>query len=146
MIAGRTAPHPLVFALAPAAAICSSGPPRAPPGRARPPASRPTRARRIPRRTGKLIAAQAELITCSQSSCPAAATVDCVQWLREVEQSLPSVVLSARDAGGHEVANLRVLLDGSPLAEAESGRAIPVDPGAHTFRFESAPALQSRSG
>jgi hypothetical protein len=89
------------------------------------------------RRTGKLVAARAELITCSQSSCPSAATIDCVQWLREVEQSLPSVVVSARDASGREVPSLRVLVDGNPLADAQSGRAVPVDPGAHTFRFES---------
>jgi hypothetical protein len=96
------------------------------------------------RRTGHLVAARAQLITCSQPSCPAAATDDCIQWLRDVEQSLPSVVVSARDAGGREAASLRVFVDGAPLADAQSGRALEIDPGAHTLRFESSlgPAVE----
>ncbi|MFS8070193.1 MAG: hypothetical protein ACMG6S_27840 [Byssovorax sp.] len=98
------------------------------------------------RRTGKLIDAREALITCSQPTCPAAATVDCARWLGEVEQSLPSVVVSARDASGREVSDLRVLVDGIPLATAPSGRATPIDPGAHTFRYESSrgPSTEER--
>ncbi len=96
------------------------------------------------RRTGKLIEAREALITCSQPACPSAATVDCTRWLGEVEQSLPSVVVSAHDARGHEVADLRVLVDGAPLAAAPSGLATPIDPGVHTFRYESSlgPAVE----
>ena len=98
------------------------------------------------RRTGKLIEAREALITCSQPACPSAATVDCTRWLGEVEQSLPSVVVSAHDARGHEVSDLRVLVDGAPLVAAPSGLATPIDPGAHTFRFESSlgPAIEER--
>ena len=98
------------------------------------------------RRTGKLIDAREALITCSQSTCPSAATVDCARWLGEVEQSLPSVVVSARDAGGREVSDLRVLVDGAPLPAAPNGRATPIDPGAHTFRYESSqgPSTEER--
>jgi hypothetical protein len=96
------------------------------------------------RRTGKLIDAREALITCSQPACPSAATVDCTRWLGEVEQSLPSVVVSAHDARGHEVSDLRVLVDGAPLAAAPSGLATPIDPGVHTFRYESSlgPAVE----
>ena len=98
------------------------------------------------RRTGQLVAARAQLITCSQPTCPPAATDDCIQWLHEVERSLPSVVVSARDASGREPADVRVFIDGAPLADAQSGRALEIDPGAHTFRFESSlgPAVEER--
>lgn len=98
------------------------------------------------RRTGKLVEAREALITCSQAACPSAATVDCTRWLGEVEQSLPSVVVSAHDARGHEVTDLRVLVDGSPLPAAPSGLATPIDPGVHTFRYESSlgPAIEER--
>ena len=96
------------------------------------------------RRAGQLLAARAQLITCSQPTCPPAATDDCVQWLHDVEQSLPSVVVSAADASGRESPDLRVFVDGTPLADARSGRALEIDPGAHTFRFESSlgPAVE----
>lgn len=96
------------------------------------------------RRTGQLVAARAQLITCSQPTCPPAATDDCIQWLHDVEQSLPSVVVSARDASGREAADLRVFVDGALLADAQSGRALEIDPGAHTWRFESSlgPAVE----
>ncbi len=63
-----------------------------------------------------------------------------------MEQSLPSVVVSARDASGREVSDLHVLVDGIPLATAPSGRATPIDPGAHTFRYESSqgPSTEER--
>jgi hypothetical protein len=98
------------------------------------------------RRTGKLIDAREALITCSQPACPSAATIDCTRWLGEVEQSLPSVVVSAHDARGREVSDLRVLVDGAPLPAAPSGLATPIDPGAHTFRYESSlgPAIEER--
>lgn len=88
------------------------------------------------RRDGKLIEARGALVTCSQAGCPAAATADCGPWLTQVEASLPSVVIGARDASGHEVLDVRVLVDGQLLLPALAGKSVPVDPGVHTFRFE----------
>ncbi|WP_437518023.1 hypothetical protein [Sorangium sp. So ce1099] len=98
------------------------------------------------RRDGKLIAAREALIACSQPTCPAAAVADCGPWLAEVEKSLPSVVIAARDAGGRERLDVRVLVDGRLLAAALDGKALPVDPGPHTFRYEPAggPAVEER--
>ncbi|WP_437282945.1 hypothetical protein WME90_20945 [Sorangium sp. So ce375] len=98
------------------------------------------------RRAGRLIEARDALVTCSQPTCPAAAVADCGPWLAEVEQSLPSVVVAARDAHGRERLDVRVLVDGRPLAAALDGKALPVDPGPHTFRFEPAtgPAVEER--
>ncbi|WP_437301058.1 hypothetical protein [Sorangium sp. So ce426] len=98
------------------------------------------------RRDGRLIEARAALVVCSQPTCPAAAVADCGPWLTEVERSLPSVVVAARDAHGRERLDVRVLVDGRPLAAALDGKALPVDPGPHTFRFEPAtgPAVEER--
>ncbi|XXX82429.1 hypothetical protein WMF30_27110 [Sorangium sp. So ce134] len=98
------------------------------------------------RRDGKLLAARQALIACSQPTCPAAAVADCGPWLAEVEQSLPTVVIAARDAHGRERLDVRVLVDGRLLAAALDGKALPVDPGPHTFRYEpaSGPAVEER--
>ncbi|WP_437760705.1 hypothetical protein [Sorangium sp. So ce1389] len=98
------------------------------------------------RRDGKLIAAREALIACSQPTCPAAAVADCGPWLAEVEKSLPSVVIAAREAGGRERLDVRVLVDGRLLAATLDGKALPVDPGPHTFRYEPAggPAVEER--
>ena len=90
------------------------------------------------RRSGKLIEARDALITCSQPSCPAAAVADCGPWLAEVEESMPSVVIAARDASGRESSEVRVLVDGRLVATSLDGRALPLDPGAHLFRYEPA--------
>jgi len=94
----------------------------------------------VHRRAGALLAAHEELIVCAQASCPASARQDCIKWLTEVDAALPSIVIAARDAHGRELRDVRVLVDGKPITERLDGKAIPVDPGVHTFRFESAGA------
>ncbi|WP_437493872.1 hypothetical protein WME75_21395 [Sorangium sp. So ce1014] len=98
------------------------------------------------RRDGKLLAAREALIACSQPTCPAAAVADCGPWLAEVEKSLPTVVIAATDAHGRERLDVRVLVDGRLLAAALDGKALPVDPGPHTFRYQPAwgPAVEER--
>jgi hypothetical protein len=85
----------------------------------------------------KLREAREQLRICSQPSCTAFIAKDCTEWLDEVERSLPTVVLSAKDAAGRDLLRVRVSVDGQTLVEALDGKAVPVDPGPHTFRFES---------
>lgn len=86
---------------------------------------------------GKLRDARKNLVTCSQSACAAFIKKDCTKWLSEVESSLPSVVFSAKAAGG-DVTDVKVTLGDEVLTESLDGRAIEMDPGAQTFVFESA--------
>jgi hypothetical protein len=86
---------------------------------------------------GKLRASRAELVKCSSEACPPSLRRDCGPWLREIDDALPSVVLGARSAEGHDLIDVRVLFDGAPLATALDGRAVAVDPGVHVFRFEA---------
>jgi hypothetical protein len=88
------------------------------------------------RRQGSLRAAREQFAICARAVCPKALSVDCTKWLEEVQSTMPTVVIEGRDAAGGETIAIRVLLDGKPLVERLDGRAIEVDPGQHTFRYE----------
>jgi hypothetical protein len=88
------------------------------------------------RKQGKLVAASEQLHACAQQTCPALVVTDCVRWLDEVTQSLPSVVPLATDEAGDNLVDVNVSVDGAPLVATSAGRAIELDPGPHRFRFE----------
>ena len=90
----------------------------------------------VARLDGKLRKARDGFVICARPVCPDAIREDCTRWVGEVEASLPSVVIEAVWADGHDVTGMTVRLDGQPLAGAEAGRAVPLDPGEHTFHFE----------
>ena len=85
---------------------------------------------------GKLRQARERVLACSQESCPAVVKKDCAQWLPEIEGSIPTVVFEARDPSGADTSDVRVSFDGAPLKDRLDGKAIAVDPGLHTFRYE----------
>lgn len=86
-------------------------------------------------KSGKLLAAKAELLRCAADPCPSTMRALCASDLQRLEERIPTVVFVAKDARGRDVANVRVSEAGKALAEQLDGRSIPVDPGAHTFRF-----------
>jgi hypothetical protein len=90
----------------------------------------------VARLDGKLREAREGLLTCARPVCPNEIREDCTRWLAEVEASLPSVVIETVWADGHPATAVSVTLDGEPLPEAGDARAVTLDPGAHTFRFE----------
>jgi hypothetical protein len=90
---------------------------------------------------GQLRAARTALTECARETCPRLISADCTQWIAELERLLPSVVVSARDAEGRDLTQVRVLVDGVVLTERLDGKALSVDPGEHRFRFE-APELK----
>ena len=87
------------------------------------------------RRQGDLVSAQKAAVVCAQEGCPKVLRPECIQWLRELDGSLPSVVLAAVDTDGESVPVARVTMDGKLLARRLDGRALAVNPGAHTFVF-----------
>lgn len=87
------------------------------------------------RRDGKLLSARQHLIVCAQDCLPQVMK-ECAQWLTEVNADLPTLVIEAKDPDGNLLTKVRVLLDGEVLAESLDGKAIEVDPGTHTLRFE----------
>jgi hypothetical protein len=87
------------------------------------------------RRDAKLLAARASLVTCARDECPAEVRATCSKWLDEVDASLPTVVVAARTSDGRDRLDVKVTVDGGPFVESLDGRARPIDPGVHVFRF-----------
>lgn len=88
------------------------------------------------RLAGRVRAAREGLIACSSETCPRAVRSDCGRWLSEVESELPTVVVRAVDGRGHDLTDVRVMVDGELLSARADGRPLPVDIGERTFRFE----------
>jgi hypothetical protein len=89
------------------------------------------------RATHKLVEARKQFLACARAECPAIVQQTCGGWLTEIEKSLPSVVITAKDASGADVVDVTVTVDGEPLVTKLDGEAISVDPGRHVFRFSS---------
>ncbi len=85
----------------------------------------------------KLLGARAQLLVCAASSCPADIRKECVRRIDLVNGSMPTVVFEAKDPAGNDLTAVTVKMDGEPLAERLEGTAISLDPGAHTFTFDS---------
>lgn len=51
---------------------------------------------------------------------------------------MPTVVFLAKDGAGTDLSAVKITMDGDVLAERIEGSAIAVDPGEHTFTFETA--------
>ncbi len=83
-----------------------------------------------------LRAAREQMLVCTQPMCPEPVRRQCDEWLRQLDQSLPSVVVRLRDATGHDLTAARLLIDGELVATSLDGRTIAVDPGSHVFRLE----------
>jgi len=90
------------------------------------------------KKDGHVLAAKAQAAVCAREGCPALLAKDCTRWLAELEHSTPSVVLDPHSSSGAELVDVRVKVDGTPLVDRIDGKAVPVDPGSHTFRFEPA--------
>jgi hypothetical protein len=88
------------------------------------------------RSSGKLRAARAALVTCGGDACPSVVRDECGRALLDLDASLPSVVLTARDAEGREVVDgrMRVRVDADVSDDAPlDGLSRSVDPGVRRF-------------
>ncbi len=87
---------------------------------------------------GKLTAARDKFIMCAAKACPGAVAKQCSQWLIDAEHDTPTVTFRAIDEQGKETLAVRVSIDGVAVAQSIDARALSVDPGEHTVRFELA--------
>jgi hypothetical protein len=83
-----------------------------------------------------LLEARDQFRACARQECPAMVQQDCGAWLGEVERGVPTVVLTAKDGSGADLVDVKVSVDGQPLAASLDGQSVPVNPGAHRFRFD----------
>jgi hypothetical protein len=79
------------------------------------------------------ISARRDLITCMRE-CPAVVQRECGQWFDALEAVVPSIVIHA-EAAGDDRTEVKIELDGKPIAEKLDGKAIDLDPGQHELKF-----------
>jgi hypothetical protein len=84
---------------------------------------------------GKLQDARVEALACGAAACPAFVREACQKVFADIDVAQPTVVLAAQDAGGGDLVDVRVEVDGQPFLARLGAEAVPVDPGEHTFRF-----------
>jgi len=94
------------------------------------------RGAQVQMRSGALRRARESLLVCVSDKCPSLLQPDCLRWLTEVEAATPTMAFAAKGVDGKDVTDVRVIMDGQPLREVLDGKAVQVDPGAHTLRFE----------
>ncbi len=87
---------------------------------------------------GKLRAARAQYLVCVKDVCPAVVRKDCAQFLVDLERATPTIVIAAREAGGGDLVDVRVTVDGKPFLARLVGKATPIDPGPHELHLEAA--------
>jgi hypothetical protein len=90
------------------------------------------------RLAGRLVQARNEFRVCGARQCPQIVQEDCLRWLSEINQELPSVVFRARDGRNRDVISVRVYVNGKLLVEELDGKAIALDPGRYDVRYETA--------
>lgn len=90
------------------------------------------------RSAGKLREAREQFVICGDDKCPGLVRHDCNQWNAELQSSLPTVVFGAKDKSGQDLFDVTVSVDGQPLVTKLDGKSVSVDPGKHTFKFETA--------
>lgn len=85
-----------------------------------------------------LRAERRSLLVCAAQSCPNAVRKECMRRVEQVDAAMPTVVFAAKDENGRDLSEVQVTMDGEVLADRLDGTALAVDPGAHTFVFETA--------
>jgi hypothetical protein len=90
------------------------------------------------RQQGKLHDSLHQLAICADASCPDEVKTECARRIDAVNAAMPTLILAARDGAGNDLSDVRVSMDGAPLASALDGRPRSIDPGEHVFVFEMA--------
>jgi hypothetical protein len=86
----------------------------------------------------KLRAERSQLLVCAAASCPADIRKECVRRVDEVNAAIPTITFEAKDGSGADISAVKVTMDSEVLAERLEGTALSIDPGEHTFTFETA--------
>lgn len=86
----------------------------------------------------KLRAERSSLLTCAAPSCPTDIRKECVRRVDEVNAQIPTIVFSVKDPTGADLSAVRVTMDGEVIVDRLEGVAMSIDPGEHTFTFETA--------
>jgi hypothetical protein len=86
----------------------------------------------------KLRAARDQAQVCAAATCSAKVRKACQKRASDLATAIPTIVFLVKDSAGHGVSDVKVSLDGDSLADHIDGTGLSVDPGQHTFTFETA--------
>lgn len=84
-----------------------------------------------------LRAERKHLLICSANSCPTEIRKECMRRVEEVNAAMPALVFEAKKADGTDLTEVKVTMDGEVLTDRLDGTALEIDPGKHTFVFET---------
>ncbi|MGC4088131.1 MAG: hypothetical protein QM756_09570 [Polyangiaceae bacterium] len=91
---------------------------------------------------GEFSAARSEYLACAAETCPKVIRDECASLISALDGAASTVVLVALDGQGNDAIGVRVFVDGHAHAAGVDGRAFPIDPGEHEFRFELGSAVR----
>ena len=83
-------------------------------------------------KSGKLKEARAAFTRCAQAGCPAEVTDRCTGWIADVDDAMPSIIVSAQDGLGHDLASGTVHVDDEQQSVL-AGQTLLLEPGPHTL-------------
>ena len=96
--------------------------------------SESARVGQVQRDDGKLLDARKSFASCVREECPSQIRKDCGDWMNYIDARTTSIVVRTRSAGGADVLDAQLSLDGVVIAL--DGKAILVDPGKHVVTAE----------
>jgi hypothetical protein len=94
----------------------------------------------------KLRGERSQLLVCAAASCPADIRKECLRRVDEVNAQIPTIVFQAKDGASKDISAVKITMDGEVIAQRLEGTSLSVDPGNHTFVFETSgePAVQEQ--
>ena len=86
---------------------------------------------------GKYRRGREQLLICARDVCPAPIKRDCLEWLSQLENVAPTIVLGAKE-GTKDLSDVKVSVDGVQVTDKLDGKPMQMDLGKHVFKFEYA--------
>ena len=77
------------------------------------------------------------MLVCAQPTCHIVISRDCTKWVTEVEELIPSILVSVRTSAGKDIGDHELVIDGQQLDPSAGTSPILVDPGRHTIRYSA---------
>ena len=88
------------------------------------------------REQGKISLARKLFLSCAQATCPSLVQGDCARFADDLTRMQPSLSFVSRDGSGADLPDTTIYIDGVlTVTRLDDGKAIDVDPGAHTIKF-----------
>jgi hypothetical protein len=87
------------------------------------------------RKQFRLIESRDLLTECSNAACPGPVRRDCLRWVEEISQQLPSVVFRIDASEGESNRVVKIYVDNELRFQSMPSRAVEFNPGTYRLRF-----------